>query len=223
MIFLYLWIAQAEVVPPTWLAPTREQFLALLTEAEVRLADARAIEVAVARTHNNIAELLSRAAVGCDHPQVGRYPAAERFLIALSQAAQTARAAWQRVARLRRGPTVAPLLGSLENQRLEQLQLEVKQLEKRYLELHVWHLRHVLPVLDRCQSAMVPLLGLPGALRAANDPRLGVAISGVGEGVLCPNRVPATQVAITDGQACYGAWDCGCTPVSVAPGAILGP
>jgi len=223
MIFLYLWITQAEVVPPTWLAPTREQVLALLTEAEVRFADARAIEVAVARTHNTIAEVLGRAAVDCDHPQIGRYPAAERFLVALGQAAQTARAARQRVARLQGGATVAPLLGSLENQRLEQLQLEVKRLEQRYLELHVWHLRHVLPVLDRCQSTVVPLLGLAGALRAANDPRLGVAISGVGDGLLCPIGVPATQVAITDGQACYGEGGCGCTPVSVAPGAILGP
>jgi hypothetical protein len=152
----------------------------------------------------------------------------ERFGAAWREAAQAARAQADRLRRVRNAPTVAPLVDSRWGAQLDALAVDAKRLAAAELEASAWQATWVRPVLGACE--VPPLKAEPGIpmLEAPvqDEATLPVAVLVAEDGWACPSgaRGDDAVVLVEGGKACWSATAaCGCDPVPVLPGAVLGP
>jgi hypothetical protein len=228
---LLLGAGGAAALEPGLLAPDPGTLAAHRARLEERLGRADAVGEAVARVHNRLAERQARGkAAPCADGEGRSLVARARALgLALREEVQAARAQAARVKRLAEAPTVRPLLTTEERARLAALDARSGEQVRLYGELSAWHAAHVPPA-ERCAVQLAPAPGLsltaPGAPAAEARGERPVAVLGVGGGHLCPGAVPADgRVAVLPGgRGCYAAdAACGCAPVPLLPGAVLGP
>lgn len=222
MILLLLGLAPADLAPG---APQ-------LSEAQARLSrlllNAQAVEVSVLRLQTAWTGF-PKPAMPCGNDarlEVGWR--IERFGAAWREAVQAAEAQARRLRSVRGQPTVAPLIDAAWAQALDGLMADTAAQDLAFLQASAWQAAYVRPVLAACPVVEASVQwGIP-ALRAAVEdaPDLPVAVLGIGEGFICPERVRAEGgvVLASSGRACWAttmACDCEATPVE--PGAVLGP
>lgn len=189
-----------------------------MTAASVRRS--RAIQTAVARAHNLWGDRRAARQGGCKDAAVAHVPARSAVLVpALRDAVQSAQASARRLRLVASSPSVSPLLGEPERADIARALEEVADLRAQYVEIAAWHNRYL-----RRAAGCAPLEpGMPGLHSAAPvSPEQPVAVILPAAGVACPGDQPApNRVAVVIGPACYGERGCDCTPVPVAPGAVL--
>ncbi len=144
----------------------------------------------------------------------------ERFGAAWREVAQAARAQAARLDTIRHAPTVAPLVDDWWSDTLDGLVAAARAEAAGVLEAGAWQSMFVRPVLAAC--TIPPLRAAPGAGQAGNE---RVAVLGMGDGWVCPDRLRGEDaVVLVDGAACWTAGaTCACAPERVLPGAVLGP
>jgi hypothetical protein len=152
----------------------------------------------------------------------------ERFGAAWREGTQAARAQGERVATMRKSPTVAPLVDARKRAELTALLARVEAESASFLQASAWEVAFVRPVLSACPIAGVGLSSGVSAspVLARNDQPLPIAVLAMGSGFVCPAGVRAEEsvVLVQDGQACWAPdAGCACTPEAVYPGAVLGP
>ena len=209
--------AQAGLEPSDLLAPGPKELDDALTELEARLDRADAAATALIRTHNALGEALASAQerLACDAPAL-RYVARTVPLgHGYRDRVQAARAQGDRVAAIAAAPTVLSLATGPVKTRTSMATSRLSAHERGYAELDAWQVRYVLPLLRRCQPALAPDEGL-------GDTASGwVAFVAIVPGRICPGGEVATGFAVVQGPACMSLTSCACTPLPVAPGAVL--
>lgn len=211
---------------PSRLAPSPSALDTAVAELDSRLVEAEALAEATARLQNAFVEAGAVAHKACAVPADAALVArAAAFGAAWGSAAQAARASADRLRPMLEAPTIAPLLEPAARSRVDALLARVDADTRLYLEASAWHARIMAPAVARCRTPLSPAPGLdrtePDRARAAP----AVALAAVGGGRLCPMDLPADGriVVAPTGRACLGAEGCGCEPVAVLPGAVLGP
>jgi hypothetical protein len=194
--------------------------------ADERLARAEALITALARVHNQLGEGLAAGQDPCGTPALADLWARSRALgPGVRDAAQAARAATDRVERLRVAQTVAPLLDPERQRGLDGLGARTAAAARAAVELGAWQAK-ALPPPTRCAlPALAPAHGLRAPSSVTENDRIAVLVSA--PGLLCG---PGLQLAVGAGPAtpptaalCWAADACGCTPITQRPGAVLGP
>jgi hypothetical protein len=208
----------------TALAPTPAEFQSALGLLADHLRDADAYREATARLHNAWAEATPRKP--CSSAEDASLAArALAFGGAWRDAAQAARAQFDRVTPWATAPTLAPLLDPAEVERLAALHRRVDAHGREVIEASAWHARWIAPAVRTCPPPLASSRGLPRAERAAEGEHpVAVAIIGLGGGTLCPGAVPAhgQPVVMAEGRACLGDPRCTCVPRPVLPAEVLG-
>ena len=194
--------------------------------AEERLGRAEAMITALARIHNQLGEGLAAGQDPCTTPALADLWSRSRALgPGVRDAAQAARAATDRVERLRTAQTVAPLVDPERRRGLDGLGARTAAAARAAVELGAWQAR-ALPPPTRCAlPALAPAHGLRAPGGAAENDRIAVLVSA--PGLLCGAGL---QLAVGAGPAtpptaalCWAADACGCAPSPQRPGAVLGP
>lgn len=211
---------------PARLAPSPADLDAAFGELESRLVEAEALADATARLQNAWVESGAPGRPPCSDPADAALVArAAAFGREWQAAAQAARASGDRLRPLLEAPTLAPLLEPVARARAEGLLARVDLDVARYAEASAWQGRYLTPASARCPAPLAPAAGL-----ARSEPDLpggapAVALAAVGGGRICPMDLPADGRVVVSptGRACLGVSGCGCEPVLVLPGAVLGP
>jgi hypothetical protein len=152
----------------------------------------------------------------------------ERFGAAWREAAQAARAAAADARRVRNAPTAAPLVEARWAASLEAAFAEADAIAASFVEASAWQATWVRPVLAACPIVPArPDPGQPGdPPTAAGEPAIPVAVLGLGDGWICPDRQRADEsvVLLAGGEACWAPdVACSCEPQIALPGAVLAP
>jgi len=209
------------------LAPSWPEVQEAAAQLEARLAESDAALRALARVHNAVGARLAEGAASCADDALMGAVARTPALGALARArGQAARAQAARVATGRAAPTVAPLVVGEAAARLDALEARAAAIAGVYAGLAAYEERFLAPLRARCRPALAPAPGLPDPTPIAPDEaRKPVAVVALGPGVVCPAGLPAVgEAVLVRGAACVAAdAACGCTPVPVSPGAVLGP
>jgi hypothetical protein len=151
----------------------------------------------------------------------------ERFGAAWREAAQAVRAQAERLRRIRSAPTVSPLVDAAWSKSLDGLQVVADREARAFVEASAWQVQYVRPVLGAC--VVPPVRPAPGismlSAPVRGEEHSPVAVLALGDGYVCPAGERAEDaVVLVDGAACWSASrTCGCTPVAVEPGAVIGP
>lgn len=220
------WAAPPAATALRGLAPTLDELDGEAAIADERLGRAEALITALARIHNRLGEGMAAGSSPCADPGLADLWARSRALgPGVRDAAQAARAASDRVARLRTSATVAPLLDADRARALDSLASRASAAGRAANELGAWQAR-ALPAPSTCTlPALRPALGLRSHTAARETERIGVLVSA--PGVLCGTGL---SLAVTAGPAaphsstlCWAPAACDCTPRQHRPGAVLGP
>lgn len=222
MILLLLGLAPADLAPG---APQ-------LSEAQARVAhllvNAQAVGVSVLRLQTAWTGF-AKPATPCGNDarlEVGWR--IERFGAAWRESVQATLAQARRLDSVRRQPTVSPLIDAAWATTLDGLMADTAAQELAFLQASAWQAAYVRPVLAACPVVEASVQwGIP-ALHVAveNAPELPVAVLGIGDGFICPERLRAEGgvVLASSGRACWATTvACDCEALPVDPGAILGP
>jgi hypothetical protein len=207
---------------PDWLVPDLDLYAAQVRALEAKLGQAEAIEIALARVQNQLAERLRVGRGHCQDAEGQSLVARSRvFGPALRDAVQAARAEEARVRALQEAATIAPLIDDRERARVRRLAAAVKSSHRKFLVSAEWQRRFV----ERqapCHPSLATAPGLPEP--DGDPPKAPVAVIGIGGGRVCPAGVRAEGVIVLERPAaCYGGEVCACTPSAILPGAVLGP
>jgi len=210
-----------------WLAPGPQELQSAVQEMQVRLGRAELVQVALGRVHAAWGEALAtdRLADPCKDPLVSSWVARSRALgSAYRDEVQASRAQLERLEYLWSSPTVQPILDAEQRTLAAHLRERTAEQVRAWAEAAAWQSSLIEPKAKKCAHELVPTDGLSYVGPDAALPKTGVAILGTGEGVLCPMNVPASGVVLApDGLACWSSRSCDCTPIEVAPAAVLGP
>jgi hypothetical protein len=227
LVAVLLLLESARAASPADLAPGAPELLA----AEARLQELLVTSDAAARATGRLQVAWTVAATPpkvCDDAErLGVGWRIERFGAAWREASQAVRAEAERVRRVRAASTVAPLVDARWTTELDGLLARAEHDEHAFLEASAWEATWVRPALAACPA--VPLAATDGVAMAEvavrGEPAPSTAVIGMGDGWVCPGAVRGDDaVVIVAGEACWSASPtCGCTPVPVAPGAVLGP
>lgn len=219
--------APPALVSPRALAPDYAYFATTLAEAEGAVREVVALGSALARTHNAWAERQTKTAPPCDDLDAASLAARAPVLgAAYRDAIQTARARASRLTRLVVSPVLTPLLGARDRDRADRVVRATRDHARGYLEASAWQSTHVAAWSVRCKPELRPVAGIVSrAPRTTAESDPATAVIGLGGGRVCPGGHPADgrAVVVAGASACYGPTRCDCTPVPVAPGAVLGP
>ena len=209
--------ADAGLEPSDLLAPGPKELDEALGELEQRLDKADAAAVALVRTHNALGEAFAstQGRLACDAPAM-RYVARTTPLgQGYRDRVQAARAQGERVTAITQSPTVLSLATGPVKTRADAATNRLAAHERSYAELDAWQVRFVAPLQKRCHPLLAPDDGL-------GQTAIGwVAFVALVPGRICPGGDVATGFAVVDGPACMSLASCACTPVPVAPGAVL--
>ena len=209
--------AQAGLEPSDLLAPGPKELDEALGELERRLDKADAAATALIRTHNALGEAFAstEGRLACDAP-VMKYVARTTPLgEGYRDRVQAARAQGERVAAIARAPTVLSLATGPVKTRADAATSRLAAHERSYAELDAWQVRFVAPLQKRCHPKLTPDEGLGETASG------WVAFVALVPGRVCPGAEVATGFAVVEGPACMSLTSCACTPVPVAPGAVL--
>lgn len=222
-------IGTAGAAGPAELAPGAPELLDAQGRLDALLVTSRAVAAATSRLQVAWTLRVPPKEDPCeDAERLGIGWRVERFGAAWREAAQAARAQAERVRRIRAAPTVAPLVDARWAAQLDALDAEAARQGKAFLESSAWQTTYVRPVLGACP--VPPVAADPGiemvAASVRGEPDAPVAVLAVGDGWVCPGGIRADDavVLVEGGAACWSASQgCGCTPVPVFPGAVVGP
>lgn len=223
-----LLLAGLALDPGPALAPSPVDLLAAAAELDRRLDGAEAAARALGRVHTALAEAERKAGrpPACDDPAVvALLPRTAPLGMGVRSWAQSARAQSDRLNTMQQAVTVAALIDAPLAQDLARLRERVSAIERSYAELIQVEQHRIGPIAARCAVPLAPGPGLSVTLPlpAAEKAPL-VAILGLGGGLICPAGAPADgQMVLVSGSACYSAGACDCSPLPVAPAAVLGP
>jgi hypothetical protein len=209
------------------LAPGQPDFVDHRRTLEERLAEADAVEVALARVHNALAALLGATPPRPCESELGRSLLARSRPLgaAYRDTTQAARAEASRLRALLLAPTLTPLLLEEDRRAADALLQRTVLHAREYQEILAWQQHFVDPLIQRCAVALMPAEGLPGAGPLVDSSDEPVAVVGLGGGKICPGNLPADGrvLVLRSPKACYGGSSCACEQRPVLPGAVLGP
>jgi hypothetical protein len=209
--------AGAGLEPSDLLAPGPKELDDALGELERRLDKADAAATALVRTHNALGEAFASTSgrLACDAPAMKYVARTIPLGEGYRDRVQAARAQGERVATIVQAPTVLSLATGPMKTRANAATSRVAAHERSYAELDAWQVRFVVPLERRCHPLLTPDEGL-------GEPASGwVAFVALVPGRICPGGDVATGFAVVQGPACMSLSSCACTPVPVAPGAVL--
>lgn len=227
LIVLFGWGVSEVVAAPGDVAPGAPE----LQEAEQRLqivqVDARGIGLATQRLQVAWTRLPATKAT-CEPAHVELGWRIERFGAAWRETTQAVKAASSRLRDVRAAPTAAPLLDDTWSTSLNALLSQSEAIEQAFLEASAWQVAFVRPTLAPCELNVLAAAPGFGSLEVPvrGVARLPTAVLAVPEGRVCPGDIPTDGgvVLVESGLACWtAAPSCGCEPLPVEPGAVLGP
>lgn len=202
------------------LAPDLGAWRAELAELSERAGAADALSVATLAEQNRVRSTPAECGLGA------REQAALRgalFGTALRDEIQGLRRRLERLDETRTAPTLAPVLSTVDTERLERTRREIRRLVREYLDAAAWQRTHVGPWLRECGvRELTPYAGESPRVVA---PRL-VPVIARSAGVVMPFEAPVEAGVLLlegpDPEACLQASGADpCEPVSVRPGAVL--
>jgi hypothetical protein len=209
------------------LAPSLPELTVATAELQAKLQRAEAVQRALQRTHNQLAERLAASGTpGCDDAAFAALAARTPLLgEGLRDRAQAARAQQVRVWEMAQAQTISFALTDESRAELDRLQRRTDALERGYRELQTWQTDNLHRWMAKCQPTLTVGPGLSSSLPPARGERDAmVAVLVVGSGLICPASTPASGLVILPGgDGCYGATGCDCAPEPLLPAAVLGP
>jgi hypothetical protein len=203
--------------PSDLLAPGPKELDEALGELERRLDKADAAATALVRTHNALGEAFAstQGRLACDAPAMKYVARTTPLGEGYRDRVQAARAQGDRVAAISQAPTVQSLATGPMKTRANTATSRLAAHERSYAELDAWQVRFVAPLQRRCRTVLATDEGI-------GEPATGwVAFVAMVPGRICPGGEVATGFAVVEGPACMSLASCACTPVPVAPGAVL--